>query len=118
MRRAARVDANQGAIVDALRAVGATVQPLATLGDGVPDLLVGFRLANYLLEVKDGEKVPSARKLTEDQELWHGAWRGQKQVVNSVDEALQAIGAAAFGPWGKATLCDGSEVVKIERRRP
>lgn len=95
MRRAARVDANQGDIVDALLAVGATVQTLAAVGDGVPDLLVGFRLMNFLLEVKDGAKAPSARKLTDDQEKWHSAWRGQSQVVNSIDEALQAIGAMA-----------------------
>ena len=93
--RAARVDANQPGIVRALRAVGASVQSLSAVGDGVPDLLVGFRATNYLLEVKDGTKVPSARKLTDDQEKWHAAWRGQKQVVQTVHEALQAIGAIA-----------------------
>ena len=92
MRRAAKTDANQSAIVQALRAIGASVQSLAAVGDGVPDLLVGYRGRTFLLECKDGDKVPSARKLTPDQERWHAAWRGEAViVVNSVDEALEAV---------------------------
>lgn len=93
MRRAARIDANQAEIVKALRQAGATVQSLATAGDGVPDLLVGFRRQTVLMEVKDGSKPPSARDLTDDQVDWHINWRGGALVVvTSVDEALTAIG--------------------------
>jgi hypothetical protein len=91
--RAAKVDANQSEIVAALRRVGATVQQLHTVGKGCPDLAVGWRGQTFLIEVKDGNKPPSARKLTEDQVEWHGGWKGQVAVVNSVDEALAAIGA-------------------------
>ena len=95
MRDRAKVDANHSDIVTALRAVGASVQSLASVGKGVPDLLVGFRDATYLLEVKDGAKVPSKRRLTPDEAEWISAWRGDYvRVVNSVDEALVAIGAA------------------------
>lgn len=99
MRRAAKVDDNQGDIVDALRAVGCTVQPLHAVGKGCPDLLIGspFSRANLLLEVKDGSKPPSARKLTRDQVLWHDAWRGQVAVVTSVKEALEAVGVPFRG---------------------
>ncbi len=93
MRRAARVDANQSEIVDALRKVGATVQPLHTVGKGCPDLLVGYRGENHVLELKDGSKPPSARKLTDDELEWHDSWRGRVFVVNDVREALIAIGA-------------------------
>ena len=62
--RAARIDANQPEIVKALRDVGAFVQSLATIGKGCPDLLVAFRGKWHVLEVKDGAKPPSARKLT------------------------------------------------------
>lgn len=95
MRRRAKVDANQAQVVAALRAVGATVLHLHTLGDGAPDLAVGFRGVTYLLEVKDGSKPPSARRLTPDEERWHAAWRGQSAVVDGVDGALRAIGAMA-----------------------
>lgn len=88
MRRAAKVDRNQGDIVEMLRAVGASVESLARVGAGVPDLLVGFRGQNWLLEVKVGKGA-----LTEDQQEWHPAWRGQVAVVRSADEALRVIGA-------------------------
>lgn len=92
MRRAAKIDANQPEIVEALRAVGASVQPLHTVGGGVPDLLVGWRGANLLMEVKDGSKPPSARELTPPQQKWHQTWRGQRIVVTSKAEALAALG--------------------------
>jgi len=48
--RAARVDANQQEIVKALRSVGAYVRVI-TQGDGLPDLLVGYRGVTLLMEV-------------------------------------------------------------------
>lgn len=96
MRRAAKVDRNQAEIVAALRKVGATVTDTSKVGNGFPDLTVGFRGKTYLMEVKDGSKPPSARELTADQIEWHIEWRGGPcAVVNSVDEALAFIGATA-----------------------
>jgi hypothetical protein len=92
MRRAARIDANQTQIVSALRSVGASVELLSAVGKGCPDLLVGYRGVNLLMEIKDGKKPPSERKLTSDQIVWHREWKGVVTVVNSVDEALFAIG--------------------------
>jgi hypothetical protein len=93
MRRAAKVDANQTEIVAALRSLGATVQSLASVGHGCPDLLVGFRGQTLLMEVKDGKKPPSERKLNDDQLRWHGAWHGGPlAVVDNVDAALRMIG--------------------------
>lgn len=91
--RAARVDANAPEIVAALRAVGATVRVIIQ-GTGLPDLLVGYAGETYLLEVKDGKKPPSARKLTPDEQKFFDEWTGGPcLVVTSVAEALQAIGA-------------------------
>lgn len=96
MRRAAKVDRNQPEIVAALRRVGADVFSLAAVGNGIPDLLVGFRDQTVLMEVKDGTKPPSARQLTDDQIEWHAAWRGGRcVVVANVPEALAAIGVTA-----------------------
>ena len=98
MRRRAAVDANQPEVVKALRKAGATVLHMHTLGKGAPDLLVGYAGHNIALELKDGSKPPSARKLTEDEQEWHDAWRGQVCTVKSVDEALDAIfSIAQFG---------------------
>jgi hypothetical protein len=96
MRRAAKVDRNHGEVVNALRKVGCSVQDLSAVGKGCPDLLVGVTCrahdgVNLLLEVKDGAKPPSARKLTPDQEQWHGHWRGPVAIVTTVDEALDIV---------------------------
>lgn len=97
MRRAAKVDANQSEVVNSLRRVGASVQPLHAVGSGVPDLLVGYRSANYLLEVKDGDKPPSARKLTDKQVEWHKLWRGSVLTVTSAEDAIEQIGISTIG---------------------
>lgn len=98
MRRAAKTDRNQAEIVEALRAVGCTVQPLHTVGQGCPDLLVGRADQDFLLEVKDGLLPPSGRKLTPDQVQWHSLWRGRPvAVVKNVKEALEAVGVPYRG---------------------
>ena len=89
--RAAKIDANQTEIVTTLRKIGATVQILSTVGQGCPDLLVGYKGKNYLVEVKDGSKPPSQRKLTPDQVEWHRDWKGQVDVLSSVGEAMLFI---------------------------
>lgn len=84
-RKAQRRDENEGEIVKALRAVGASVEFLG--GKGVPDLLVGYRCNNYLLEVKRlGES------LSDDQSGWHASWLGQVRLVHTPAGALAAIG--------------------------
>jgi hypothetical protein len=91
--RSAKVDANQDQIVQALRAAGATVQSLARMGKGCPDLLVGFRAMNYLIEIKDGRRPPSEIRLTPDQTKWHGEWAGRVHIAYCVDDALVIIDA-------------------------
>lgn len=95
MRHAAKVDGNHAQIVDALRTVGAQVQSLAMVGSGCPDLLVAFRGSWHVLEIKDGSLPPSHRQLTPLEQLWLVRFgdTAPVNVVNSVDEALKAIGA-------------------------
>ncbi len=89
--RAARIDENQPDIVAALRQIGATVQPLHTVGSGCPDLLVGYRGQNFLLEVKNPKQKPSDQRLTPDQVKWHGEWRGVVHIVKSEDDAIAIV---------------------------
>lgn len=95
MRTAAKVDSNQSEIVEALRQVGAQVQPLHTVGKGCPDLLVAYRGQWYTGEIKDGAKVPSARKLTPDEQDWHSRFGevAPVHVWESIEDALRDIGA-------------------------
>ena len=92
MRRAAKIDSNQTEIIQALRDMGATVQSLAAVGGGVPDLLVAYRSALFLMEVKDGAKPPSGRKLTQDQVKWIQGWNSPVYIVKSVEEAIGVLG--------------------------
>lgn len=88
MRLKARIDANHGEIVKALRQAGCSVQSLAQLGKGVPDLLVARNGKMWLMEVKDGSKPPSQRIRTNDEKEWMLHWNAPVYLVNSVDEAL------------------------------
>ena len=100
MRRAAKVDRNQAEVVAALRAAGATVEPMHAVGRGFPDLAVGFRGATFLIEVKDPSGSPSHRALTERQRDWHAAWRGQVAVVEDAQAALAVLGLVETGEAG------------------
>jgi hypothetical protein len=91
VRRAAKVDANQGEIVKALRAAGATVQSLAMVGAGCPDLVVGYRGVNFLMELKDGSLPPSRKRLTPDEAAWHASWQGSVLVIEDVASALACL---------------------------
>ena len=90
MRRAAKVDRNHVEIVEALRAVGCYVVSLASLGGGVPDLLVFKRSSGLLrlLEVKapKGKLTPAQEEVFPRLPVW---------VVRSRDEALRAMEVAA-----------------------
>lgn len=90
MRRAHRVDANQARIVSALRKAGRSVYVTSQVGQGYPDLTVGFRGRNYLLELKDPAQPPSKRALTGDELEFFAEWRGQVAVVHDEQEAIDA----------------------------
>lgn len=92
MRRAAKVDANQKKVVKSLRGIpGVTVAITSQLGEGFPDFIVGYRGFNYMIELKDGDKVKSAKKLTEDEGKFHKEWKGQVTVCESFDEIFKLI---------------------------
>lgn len=91
MKRASfgkRRDENERGIIDALRAVGATVEQLS--GPNVPDLLVGYRGANWLFEVKTAKG-----KESDGQKSWSLGWMGTVYVVRTPEQALTLIGCQA-----------------------
>jgi hypothetical protein len=90
-----RVDANHSEIVRGLREIGATVQSLAALGKGAPDLLCGHRGRNYLFEIKNPLQPPSKRKLTDAEKDWHERWRGSVHTILNFSEALEIITSRA-----------------------
>lgn len=91
-----RVDANQKAIVAALRKYGCSVHLTHMVGDGFPDIACGIDNMNIFLECKDGDKPPSKQKLTPKQTKWHGSWLGQVDTVKSPVEAIRAVKRHCF----------------------
>lgn len=86
-RRHKRKDANHGEIVDLLRANGAMVDDVSALPDLGYDVIVHYRGVVVFVEIKDGEKSPSQRQLTDSEEaaaLRHGE---KYAVLESTEQA-------------------------------
>ncbi|CAB5212790.1 hypothetical protein UFOVP191_22 [uncultured Caudovirales phage] len=120
MRRCAAVDANQSEIVGAARKMGFSVTVASMMGNGFPDLVLGKYGLNFLVEVKDGSKFPSQRKLTIDEQEWHDDWQGQKCIIEclkhleELHELAMIMAAKMNGSYYKipAGYADGSVVVQ------
>lgn len=94
MRKYARQDANHKDIRAAFERLGCSVADLSSLGKGLPDLLVGFGGLSLCVEVKDGSKPPSKRRLTEDEERFRMNWKGGYKIVEDlagVDETVEVL---------------------------
>ena len=86
-----RVDSNQKYIVDGLRKFGATVLHTHTLKNAF-DILVGYEGRDFKMEIKDGKKPPSQRKLTSGELKFKNEWKGSEyHIVISLEEAIRII---------------------------
>ena len=97
MRRAARIDANHTEFVKLFRALGAVVFDTSRVGAGFSDLVVIWRGEIMLVEVKDGAKAPSKRKLTKAQVDFHSdvaAAGCRVHVVETGADVLRLINAS------------------------
>ena len=83
MRRAAKRDATEPAIIEALQRAGCLVQPLSQ--DGLPDLLVRGPRGWALLEVKS-----PGGKLTSAQIAWRKTF-GNVPVVTDPEDAIRVV---------------------------
>jgi len=70
----------------AFRKAGASVQDLHIVGKGCPDILIGYGFHSIPVEIKDGSKPPSKRKLSPAELEWHKEWRGSVGIAYSVDD--------------------------------
>ena len=88
MRRA-RVDDNQPIIVKTFRDLGWIVAHTHMVGAGFPDIVCSRSGTTILVEIKDGAKPPSARKLTKPEQEFHQLWQGALHIVESVEEVFE-----------------------------
>lgn len=91
MRYKLRKDDNHNTIANVFRKLGASVAETHRLGEGFPDLVIGFMGYNALIEVKDGAKSESRRKLTDAEFEFFEGWRGWVAVVKDENDAINII---------------------------
>jgi len=77
-------DGNEKAIVAAFLAHGCSVERM----DVPADLLVGYRGQTHLVEVKQ-----EGKRLNAKQREFEAAWRGDFEVVRSVDDVADLVAA-------------------------
>ncbi len=81
-----RIDTIQPLMVETLRKLGVSVQPIHVIGKGCPDILCGWKNRNYLFEIKSDNG-----KLTPEEIRWHETWKGQVHTIHSVEEILNVL---------------------------
>ncbi len=81
-RRAAKVDANQAAIVKALRAI-----PGVSVATRHDDILVGYNGRTYWYEIKKSAKS----EVKPGQEILRQTWRGHYAIVSNLEEIVAGI---------------------------
>ena len=91
MRRAAKVDDNQKETVSSFRKFGCSVLHLHSIGQGCPDILVAKNYKSILIEIKDGNKPPSARELTPDEKIFHNEWKGLIMIVKDLHDVIEVV---------------------------
>jgi len=90
-RQTAKVDSNHPQIVKELRKLkGITVRSVATIKNFL-DVIVGYDGKNYLFEIKDPEKPPSQRKLTEGEKKFMDEWTGQADLALTTQDIIEKI---------------------------
>lgn len=86
-RRAARVDDNQPEIVKAFRSLGWYVLIISQLKNCC-DIIVSKNGRTIAVEIKDGKKSPSQRKLSTGELKFKDEWQGEYKLIICVKDVL------------------------------
>ena len=81
-----RTDLNHAQVINGLRQAGMAAHSIASVGDGVPDILVGFRGICVVLEVKRYKEEPNQKEKD-----FAARWPGPYAIVNTPEEAILAV---------------------------
>lgn len=97
-RRAARIDSNQPAIVEALRDI-----PGVTVELDHDDIFVGYKKQNYWFEIKTPDAVSKRTgevkdsELKDSQKILRREWKGHYSIVWTLEQILVEIGVTHKG---------------------
>jgi hypothetical protein len=90
--RARRKDANHNIVADHVQRAGFSFLDTSALGRGFPDGVAGRAGFACLVEIKDGDKCASKRKLTPAEERVRSLWTGPYVIATSpVDAVMQLM---------------------------
>jgi len=82
-----RRDSNHRSIVNLFRSFpGITVADTAALGNGFPDIVVGFGNKSHLIEIKDGNK-----KLTPEENEFVNSWSGDYTIIRNEKQVIDFL---------------------------
>ena len=81
-----RTDTNQKDIVATLREMGCSVTPTHAIGKGFPDLTIGYKGKNILMEVKMMGKGLNAKET-----YWFDNWNGQAAIAYTPEQAIEIV---------------------------
>ena len=99
-RFARKKDANHNTLTAVFEALGCRVMDTSRLGGGAPDAIVQFGGMTMLIEIKDGSKPPSARKLTPAEEAAHS--KMMIRTVTDQDDVLTAV--STLRKWSQIVM--------------
>src|SRR3990167_2302049 len=86
------IASNKAEIVQILKKVpGLSVLDLSELEEGCPDLLIGYKGFNHLIEIKNSDSKESGTLQTERRKIFFDGWLGQIIIASDIDAILFAI---------------------------
>ena len=88
MRTAARVDDNQKEIVTEFRKLGFSVLLIHQLKNCC-DIIISRDKFTAVIEIKDGAKPPSQRKLTAGEQEFKDRWLGRYYLCESIQDVQE-----------------------------
>lgn len=92
-RRAARKDANHNEITDCFSSLGYSVLDISQLKNAC-DAIVAKGSRTIAIEIKDGSKPPSQRKLSSGEVNFKNRWNGEWALIESIEDVIQLDKAA------------------------
>lgn len=87
-RRAARKDANHNEITDCFFSLGYSVLDISQLKNAC-DAIVAKGKRTIAIEIKDGTKPPSQRKLSDGETKFKESWNGEWALIESIEDVLK-----------------------------
>lgn len=88
-------DANHGYLVKFFRACGALVDDVSDLSGLGYDIIVCYAGETVMVEIKDGSKPPSQRRLTESEEAAKARWGKKFAVIEDEEQAKGLLDSMA-----------------------